>query len=201
MQLSPHYRYVRCAGLWGTFSDALRWAATSKGTKFFLSLGSIYGNDRFDSAVTEFRKWAHALQPQDRLLIGVDAKDDAQQVWNSYHDGHGVFENFMRNALEHSNRVLGHTWYKAEDWEISGLLNPQLPIHHRFVFRSVKDIKCVEYDLEFKAGDEIDCYEVFKNGPDVVRKAFVQAGLKEVGFWTAQSGTFRKSSPFIPCLI
>jgi uncharacterized SAM-dependent methyltransferase len=159
-----------------------------------LSLGSIYGNDRFENAVTEFRKWAHTLQPQDQLLIGVDAKDDALKVWKSYHDDHGIFDKFMRNALEHSNQVLGTEWYRAEDWEIVGTMNPQYPIYHRFIFRATKPVKCKEYGFEFQEGEEIDCYEVFKNGPDIIREAVSQAALKEVSSWTAPSGTFRTSA-------
>ena len=73
-------------------------------------------------------------------------------------------------------------------------MDSQYPVHHRFVFRAVNDVACRDYGLDFKVGDEIDCYEVFKNGPEIVREAFGQAGLKELGSWTAPSGTFREFS-------
>ena len=104
----------------------------------------------------------------------------------------------MRNALHHSNTVLGHMWYRPEDWEILATMDPEYPIHHRFIFRALRNVRCDGYDLEFEEGGEIDCYEVFKNGPDILRKAFDLAGLEEVSSWTALSGTFRNSSMSIP---
>jgi uncharacterized SAM-dependent methyltransferase len=57
--LAHRYRFVQCSGLWGTFVDAFTWAhsiSSDAQPKFFLSLGSIYGNDRFDSAVEQFSR-------------------------------------------------------------------------------------------------------------------------------------------------
>lgn len=207
-QLSKKYHFVRCAGLWGTFADAIEWASRyhhcfdkaaegqpERHALFFLSLGSIYGNDKFESAVEEFRRWSHALRPKDRLLIGVDANNDPLRVWRSYHDAEGTFERFMRNALDHSNDVLGHEWYRSDDWKLSATMEPDYPIYHRFEFHALRDVRCDALQLELRADHVIKCYEVFKNGPDVIKRAVHGSGLQEVDRWTASSGTFRTSSP------
>ncbi|PVH86313.1 hypothetical protein DL98DRAFT_601976 [Cadophora sp. DSE1049] len=161
-QLRPKYRFVRCARLWGTFADALKWAATSKCPNFFLS----WAPSMVMTASIASRFGTHTTMTMEYL------------------------KSFMRNALSHSNEVLGHEWYRPDDWKVLGILDPQYPIHHRFVFRAVRLVQCEAVQLEFGVGEEIDCYEVFKNGPDILRRAFAMANLSEIGNWTAPSGSF-----------
>jgi len=191
-RLSPNYKYVRCYGLWGTFDDGLKWAEKIPGPRFFFSLGSIFGNDFFESAVERLRPWAEAMRPADRMLLGMDATKNVDEIWDSYHDKDGLFEKFMRNGLVHSNRVLGQCWYKAEDWDVLGILETD-PVMHRFVFRALREVVCRPLGLEFAAGDEIDCYEAFKYGPETMRKQYDRTGLKEIATWKAPSGRICKS--------
>jgi uncharacterized SAM-dependent methyltransferase len=189
-QLASSYQHVKCFALWGTYEEARGWSQKIEGPRFFMSLGSVFGNDRFDAAVALFKRWADALRPQDRMLIGMDAKNDADAVWKSYHDDGDLFETFMRNALSHSNTVLGVPWYRKEDWEVVGVIEKIIPVKHRFVFRAKRDVLCKQLNLDFKAADEIDCYEVFKYGPTTMRMQFEQAGLKDIAVWLAPSASF-----------
>jgi len=117
-----------------------------------MSLGSIFGNDHFDGAVARLSEWSYVMRPQDRMLLGMDANTNAKEIWNSYHDSQGLFESFIRNGLAYSNKVLGHSWYKADDWEITGILQDD-PVMHRFVIRAVRDVICKPLRLKFVAGD------------------------------------------------
>lgn len=55
------------------------------------------------------------------MLVGMEACKDKDFVWASYHNEGGLFETFIRNGLEHSNRVLSHEWYRLYQWEVTGL--------------------------------------------------------------------------------
>jgi uncharacterized SAM-dependent methyltransferase len=178
------YQYVQCFGLWGCFDDALAWSRRVDSPKWFLSLGSIFGNDHFGPAVAHLSTWAAEMRPQDRMLLGMDAHEDIQKIWNSYHDNDGFFEQFIRNGLAYSNEVLDHRWFRDEDWEIDGVTQDE-PVMHKFVIRAVRDIEFKPLGMRFSAGDEIDCYEGFKYGPVAMRKQFALAGLEERAIWKA----------------
>lgn len=185
-QLPSSWKHVRCYGLWGTFDDVLAWSKAVAGPKWFLSLGAIFGNDRFEVAVASLAEWAQVLRPQDRMLVGMDACKDEQKVWQSYNDAEGVWHQFIRNGLAHSNQILGHSWYRAEDWDISGVYE-DCPSRHRYVLRAVRDVDCDPLELHSIAGEEIVSYECFKYDPDEMRRQFAQAGLEEIKTYKAPS--------------
>jgi len=192
-QLTPNYKFVKCFGLWGTFDDALTWSRTIPSAKCYLSLGSIFGNDYFEPAVARLSVWAGAMSLQDRMLLGMDARENLKEVWDAFHDAEGLFERFIRNGLVHANKVLGESWYRDEDWNVAGILQEN-PTTHRFVITAVRDVFCELLQLRFAAGDEIDCYETFKYGPTSMRKQFEKAGFKELGNWKAPSSPICKYS-------
>lgn len=187
------YPRIRSTGLWGTFEDGLAWSASREGPKIFLSLGSIFGNERFERAVRYLKPWARAMGPEDRMLIGIDVTTSLESVWNSYHDSNGMFEEFIRNAFLHSNKTLGKTWYRHEDWELLGRLQEE-PLMHRFVLRALRDVDCPSVGLHFPAGEEIECYESHKQTPEIMRMKFERAGLHELASWSSSSGQISKSS-------
>src|ERR1700710_404437 len=98
-KLKPHYRHVHCFGLWGNFEDGLAWVKTIKSPKCIISLGSMFGNDHFDEAVARLKTWADIMRPEDRMLLGLDACQDQDVIWKSYHDDEGLFYDFVRNGL------------------------------------------------------------------------------------------------------
>ncbi|PGH15720.1 hypothetical protein AJ80_05428 [Polytolypa hystricis UAMH7299] len=185
--LRANYKHVQCFGLWGTFEDGFEWAKSVSGPRVFLSLGSIYGNDRFDRAVKYLKKCADVLRPEDLILIGIDCHPDPDAVWRSYHDSQGLFEQFIRNGFRFSNEVIGGQWYRDEDWEVRGVLE-QNPLQHRFVLRAVRDVDYPPADLHFTTGMEIECYEGIKQTPELMAKQFVLADLTELGKWESPSG-------------
>ncbi|KAI9774043.1 MAG: hypothetical protein M1839_001928 [Geoglossum umbratile] len=149
----------------GTFDDGMAWSKTVDRPKCFLSLGSIFGNGHFNSAVARLSAWADTMRPQDRMLLGMDSLTERTEVWNSYHDSRGIFERFTRNGVLQDD-----------------------PTMHRFVIRARRDVVYEPLRIYFAAGDEIDCYENFKYDPVVMRKQFASAGLSEITIWQAPSG-------------
>ena len=190
-QLTPIYRCVRCFGLWGRFEDGLSWSKTVEGPKWFLSLGSIFGNAPFDNAVAGLSEWTNAMRPQDRMLLGMDAHVDKEVIWKSYHDSQGLYESFIRNGLVRSNKVFGHSWYRDEDWEIDGIFQEE-PVMHRTVIRAVRDVIYEPLGIHFGAGDVIYCGGAYKYGPAVMHEIFASAGLSETAIWKAPSSPICK---------
>lgn len=185
-RLVPNYQHVRCYGLWGTFDDGLAWlnAQNYDNPRFFLSLGSIFGNDHLHDAITRLYMWKSQgfRSKADAMLLTMDATDNTQALWESYHDPHGLFERFIRNGYRWSNMILGHHWYYDEDWEIIGVMQKE-PLMHRFTARAIKDVSCPPLNLELPAGSEIDCYEAFKYSPDIMRTQFMGSGFDEIARW------------------
>lgn len=185
----PDYRFVKCSALWGTFADAFAWSKTVSGPKFFLSLGAIFGNDKFDIAVTSLAEWANLLRPQDRMLISIDSCKDSQRVWNSYNDSQGVWHAYIRNGFARSNQILNQSWYRPEDWEITGVCSSnEDPIRHLFEATAVRPVKCEPLNFDFPVGEKIVCYECFKYDAGQMREIFSRAGLKEEATWRSSAG-------------
>ena len=182
--LTPKYDFVRCSGLWGRFEDGMVWSKGVNCPKWFLSLGSIFGNAPFDDAVAGLSKWARVMQPEDRMLLAMDAHTDHKIIWNSYHDSQGLYERFVRNGLARSNEILGHAWCREEDWEINGRLQ-EAPLMHRTVITAVGDVPIGPLGMRFAAGDEIHCDGAYKYGPAIMDRIFAGAGLRQITQWKA----------------
>ncbi|EGX93597.1 DUF323 domain-containing protein [Cordyceps militaris CM01] len=193
--LRSTYQFVQCFGLWGTFEDGFEWAKSISGRRLFLSLGSIYSNDRFDRAVRYLKTCVGAMRPHDLMLIGIDCSPDPDAVWASYHDSSGIFEAFIRNGFQHSNVVVGGQWYNDEDWEVRGVMEQQPPpLRHKFVLRAVRDVEHPPTALCFKAGTEIECYEGIKQTPDLMARQLSSAGLHEWRGGRSRPGQFMSIS-------
>lgn len=189
---------MRCFGLWGTFRDGFDLIRSIKTPVVILSLGSMFGNDKFDSAVSSLVPWARAMKPDDRMLLGLDAECNEEEIWASYHDSQGVWEDFIRSGLRASNEILGHKWFLDEDWQIVGALNSD-PTVHNFRTCALKRVTVPELGLDFSAGDSIDFFESWKYKPDVMRRQFKAAGLHELNCWKTPGKPFCKSFRFPTC--
>jgi len=174
-------------GLWGTFDHGLEFVRKLESPKCYISLGSMFGNDHFKAATDRLRAWSAAMGPRDRMLLGLDSCQNAVELWESYHDEDDLFEAFIRNGFRCSNHVLGCTWFRDEDWIVTGELFEN-PTMHRFAVVARKPVKCAALDLEFAKGDKIVCYEGFKYEPAQMQLQFAAADLKQLELWPSPSG-------------
>lgn len=199
-EIAHRYRWVRCLGLWGSFHHDLDWFYQISGPRWFLSLGSIFGNDWFEPAVASLKMFSSNMAPDDRMLLGMDSCKNQEVLWNSYHDDEGVFESFIRNGLDHTNKVMGYDWYSAEDWSVEGRLIEK-PCMHVFAIIAKKDIICTPLNVKMDKGTQIDCYEAFKYSPEEMSLQFEASGFQQLAVWHASSTRISKSpqSRFIYC--
>jgi uncharacterized SAM-dependent methyltransferase len=131
------------------------------------------------------------MEPNDRMLLAMDANMDKEKVWKSYHDPQGLFAKFMRNGLTHSNRILGYDWYRDEDWDLLGVWSDDT-FMHRFVYKAKRRVTCEPIGLNFLEGAEIDCYEAFKYAPATMQRQFSAAGFDQVNMWKSPSSAICK---------
>jgi uncharacterized SAM-dependent methyltransferase len=185
-EIANRYKSVRCFGLWGSFSDSLDWVSEFPAPRWFCSLGSVLGNDWHTLAVAGLRRFSALMGPQDRMLLGMDSCKDKVTLWRSYHDSQGLFESFIRNGLEHSNSVMGHEWYHAEDWTVAGLWNAN-PFMHQFAITATTDVVCGPLKVKLIKGTQIDCYEAFKYAPYEMQHTFEESGLDQIDIWRSSS--------------
>jgi uncharacterized SAM-dependent methyltransferase len=189
--------YINVMGLWGAFEDATAWANQACGhrPKMFLCLGSMFGNDHFENAVAGL-KWLRSTGLQhahDTILLTMDGTQDSDKSGNSYDDAEGLFTKLIRQGYQRSNDVLGYDWYREEDWTLLRKLTRN-PTMHRFVLQAKQTIQCEPMGVTFHQGEEIDCYEGFKYGPEVMAKQFQQAGLREYARWKCPDDDICKPS-------
>ena len=72
-----------------------------------MSLGSMFGNDYPESAISLLHTWRREMRKHDRMLIGMDGATDSTVIKQSYHDEGGLFEKFIINGFVNSNSVRG----------------------------------------------------------------------------------------------
>jgi uncharacterized SAM-dependent methyltransferase len=179
--------------LCGSFNDVREWCTKFKRPIWFLSLGSIFGNDEFKVAVHDLEMWSSIMRPCDRMLLGLDGCKEKEKVWRSYNDSLKTWDRMIRNGLALSNEILGHQWYRPEDWEITGSCKDGP--RHRFIIRARNAVRCDALNLMILPGDEILTTEWFKYGPEEMQLQFQAAGFRKVNQWKSPSGDFCKYTP------
>lgn len=183
------YQNVEIAGLWGTFDNVKAWAAEVSGPIWYLSLGSIFGNDEFDIAVKDLQMWRASMCPQDRMLLGVDGCPDKEKVWKSLNTPIPRMPSLVEHGLELSNSILGHTWYRPGEWEISGVSEErESVITHQWVVRALEDTACEALGFSAPAGEEILTVKWFRWGPEGMKKQFDHSGFEQVAYWESPKG-------------
>lgn len=95
-------------GIVSEYTVGIEWLADQGGRKnLVLFLGSNVGNFDRPGAARFLRRLWHALDPDDRVLIGFDLKKDPEQLLRAYNDAEGVTRQFNLNLLKRINRELG----------------------------------------------------------------------------------------------
>lgn len=185
---------VKCAGIWGTFHDGMRYIQSIKTPRLFLSLGSVLCNDPWPEALNHLKFWAHELRPDDLLLVGMDGHllpRDEKKIWNAYHSCDDLYKRFFLNGFDHANKLAGEEWFREEDWDFLAQLEEKPTTRHRFFFRARRDIE-LKMGRSIKKGEELDWFDSHKYGEDSVRLMCSKAGLSAINVWQAPGSEFRK---------
>ena len=150
------FKHVKFQGLHGTYDDGLAWLGKQRNganrgyTTCVMSFGSSIGNFTPTDAAEWLADFAAVLDPADYLLVGLDACQDLNRIFEAYNDSEGVTEQFYRNGLDHANRLIGEEVFKQCDWQPETNVNKQ---RHQAVYLALRDVKTKDYS--FTAGERL----------------------------------------------
>ena len=196
-RLNSKYTSLQCFGLWGDFSDGLKWCSRMRSPRLFLSLGSTFANGRWDNAVARLCQWVDLMTEEDFMLFGLDSHGpgNVAKVWKSYHDTAGLFRRFLWNSLNCTNTLLGSEHFQQGDWKLEASMDSdKVPVRHRFGFVAQRDVAIPEAGLYFPKCTKITCYESTKYSESMMRKLCDAGGLEILHMWKAENSEVRKST-------
>ncbi|KIW67466.1 hypothetical protein, variant [Phialophora macrospora] len=138
------FDHVRCHGLLGTYNDGLVWLQQyniASRPRVVLSLGSTLGSFTRPEAAKFLRGFATAvdhavngaIRSEPLMIIGVDGCKRAERVWPAYNDTDARNDQFIRNALDHANQILGKDIFHQDEWDRQGEWNEELGRHEQFL--------------------------------------------------------------------
>lgn len=186
------FRHVKCHGLFGTYADGLEWLGQPEFRDrpcCIMSMGASIGNFNRMEAAQFLKEYARILQPNDMMLIGLDACQNEERVFHAYNDRDGITHEFIRNGLLHANKLLGREVFRKHDWEIVGEYNCTLQCHQAF-YKATRDV-LVE-DVKIRAGEKIRVEESYKYSAAQSRELWEVAGLKPEDSFGNQTDDYRE---------
>ena len=187
------YKYVRCHGLLGTYDDGLAWLKKPQNIqkpKCILWMGSSIGNLGRSEAADFLRGFSEVLGSQDIMLIGIDACQDRDQVFQAYNDKEGKTREFYYNGLKHANHLAGKDIFKLNDWVVFGEYDEEAGRHQAF-YSPVKNVT-VE-GTPVIAGERIKFEESYKYSSLQSEELWLHAGLKPLARFGNDTDQYRES--------
>ena len=161
--ISPDsYKYVKCAGLHGTYDDGLAWLSAPENKAkptCIMSMGSSLGNFGPLDAAEFLHGFASVMNLKDTMLIGLDACEDPDRIYRAYNDSKNTTERFYRNGLDHANRVLGNELFKQDEWSVVGAYNTTVHRHEAYYVAS-QDIS--SNGIHFARGERLKLEDAYK---------------------------------------
>ena len=171
------YKHVCCHGLLGTYDDGLAWLknpANLRKPKCILWMGSSVGNIDRNEAAEFLKRFSHVLRGQDSMLIGIDACQESEKVYNAYNEERGTTHRFILNGLMHANELMGKEVFRKEDWKVIGEYDERAGRHQAF-YSPVMDV--VVEETFIKAGERIRIEESYKYSLLQSNELWQHAGL------------------------
>ena len=160
--MQEDFRHVKCQGLHGTFDDGLAWLKRPENlekSSCVVFLGSSIGGFTQAEASGFLKGFSDLLGSNGTMIIGVDACQDKDKVYNAYHDEAGKTREFYLNGLAHANRLLGSNGFDLGVWDTVGAYDEAAGRHQAF-YVPTADAKV---DGVFvKAGEKILVEESYK---------------------------------------
>ncbi|KAJ1967247.1 hypothetical protein IWQ62_001977 [Dispira parvispora] len=123
----PDYQFVCRVGLRGTYEDGIRYLKTksTQQPKVILWLGSSIGNCEQLQATEFLTRLNSALNPGDRVVLGVDQPKSTDVIHRAYNDQQGITGQFILNSLSHANALLNQPLFKVENFTYQSWYNSQ----------------------------------------------------------------------------
>jgi L-histidine N-alpha-methyltransferase len=149
-------------------------------------LGGTIGNFPPAQRVRFLRRIAGMLGPEDSLLLGTDLVKDVGRLEAAYNDSAGVTERFNKNVLTVLNRELGAN-FDPDAFEHRAFYDSdreRIDIRLRSRARQSVRLTALDLDVGFDEGEEIRTELSCKFTRESLERAYSEAGLELVEFWT-----------------
>jgi L-histidine N-alpha-methyltransferase len=193
LELLDDYEALEVRAIASEYQDGLRHVHADQGkAKLVAWLGSSIGNLNREEATSFLQGVRRALEPRDRLLVGVDLRKDRETLEAAYDDAAGVTASFSLNLLARVNRELGG------DFEVSAF-------RHRAVYdedegRVIIDlvsqrsqrvrIEEIGLDVSFAEGEPIHIEDSWKYSKSEIDALASRADLRTEKRWHDAAGRF-----------
>ena len=145
--------------------------------------GSSIGNFDPDDADAFLSAVARTVGAGGCLVIGVDAKKDAEVLNGAYNDAEGVTARFNRNLLSHINAAVGADFdplgfdHRAVYNEAAGRIEMYLDS------RSDQVVRVDGEEVAFAAGEALHTENSYKYAPQEFQAKAERAGFECVALW------------------
>ncbi|MGZ5308898.1 MAG: L-histidine N(alpha)-methyltransferase [Solirubrobacterales bacterium] len=158
-------------------------------------LGGTIGNFEPAQRATFLRRIANLLDPDDRFLLGTDLIKDRATLEAAYDDSQGVTAAFNKNVLAVLNQRLDAN-FDPEGFEHVARWDPEnlwMDIRLRALRNQVVDIKGLDLQVAFGAGEEMRTEISTKFARQGLEGIYAEAGLEITDWWTDPDGLYALS--------
>lgn len=162
------------------------------GRRLVAFLGGTIGNFYLEERRAFLGALADVLEPGDSLLVGLDLIKPIDRILSAYHDGQGLTDAFIRNALHAINRELDAD-FDVGNFEYAPLWDDR---EHRVDMRlracepEVAHVGALDLEVRFDAGEELRVEISTKFEPDAIAAELAEAGFGDTEFFTDAAGDF-----------
>ncbi len=177
--LLSDYPQLKVTALAAEYHAAIKYLPPSKMPRLFLFLGSNLGNFETTEAVGFLQQLRGAMQPHDRLLLGVDLVKDQQTLEAAYNDKQGITAAFNKNLLHRINRELDADFDTAQFTHLASFVADHSRIEMHLVSKKAQSvhIKALRQTFSFRAGESIHTENSHKYTRRSIAELCAQAGL------------------------
>jgi L-histidine N-alpha-methyltransferase len=177
--LVASYPWLEFEGFVGDFTADLP-RVPREGRRLLAFLGSTIGNLDGAERAALLRGVAHALEPQDRFLLGVDLVKDPAVLVAAYDDAAGVTAEFNRNMLRVLNHELGAA-IPLDAFAHVALWDPRrsrIEMRLRALRPLTVDFPTLDLEVHFAEGEELRTEISCKFTRPQVERELAAAGLR-----------------------
>ena len=184
--LLSDYSQLKVTALAAEYHTAIECLPPPNLPRLFLFLGSNLGNFETAQAIRFLQRLRGAMQPNDRLLLGVDLVKNRETLEAAYNDAQGITAAFNTNLLHRINRELNADFDTAQFAHAAPFVADRSRIEMHLVSKKAQSvhIKALRQTFTFDAGESIHTENSHKYTRRSVGEICAQAGLAIEESWT-----------------
>ncbi len=189
-RLLRDFRSLRICGILADFTRHLD--RLPPGRKLIVFFGGTFGNFTESQGLRLLRRLAELMNPEDRLLIGLDMVKPVAILEAAYNDSAGITARFNLNILSHVNCCLKAD-FCLSDFSHLAFFNRDLErIEMHLVARRDLQVRIANLDLEVRMAKNGTIHTEIsrKFHRDSATRLFLNAGLSAVAWHTDRRGWF-----------